>query len=395
MLTRIYDRVVELVVDRLWAATARAWKSGLGGKALLLSMAGALAAVAILGGSLVRGVELLLHVPVPGHYEGPIDRHGEEVLRTVERLEAILETELLKIRSEEGLLDAWTYADILVALDMKNAADLTAEDHVAFLLDQARDGRCWTQYRQGWIDRPCHLAATAWVLLALAKLDAPAPSETWRFLLAEQDTMAGWWALYEEAGQTSSNASLYATAILVVAIDEHLEDNLVPRAELEAVSGALARASQWLISVQLPEGCRWLDYPYRGNDAEEFGALSALAMHALARVEFPGIDAIHRRCLERFSAEEMDLGTVSVSNKTIRFADGSTSDDHVRHENLIWQGVAMEACYRYGGLVEKARVRLFMRRLLAQYESPEHRLRRWHQAEFLIMLKNMLGRDVL
>ncbi len=330
--------------------------------------------------------------PMGDHEESPV---ADMKMRVTAKLEAAIAS----MQLEGAHVDPWVYADALVGLDTLSMPQSTRQLHYDFLLEQAKEDQvCWVQGENRPTDKDsCHLAATAWVLFALAHLERNAPLESWHFLLGEQHP-EGWWPLYEGMAHKSANASIFATALLTLSIHLHIDRSLAPDSQLDAINAAVSRSSNWLAQQREQGSCIWPDYPYSDQRRTDILALSGLVTYVLSEVGHPDRSALCDRCLNRFTADMLTIDATS-SNSLIefRFDDGAIVYDTVNHLELVWTGIGAATCYESGGWRQRAHVRAFLSEsLFGRSDTPDEAIKQtWILAETVLLLRAMTGQSIL
>jgi hypothetical protein len=113
--------------------------------------------------------------------------------------------------------NGWAAAQIVVALSLRGATFANNSAAVAsFLRAQRVAGNVYWAKK----DDPPHLAATAWCIRALASLRQPATEPELSYILAQQGRDGGW-PLF--VGTSPTQESVFATALLIIALHEQLK----------------------------------------------------------------------------------------------------------------------------------------------------------------------------
>jgi hypothetical protein len=102
---------------------------------------------------------------------------------------------------------------------------------------------CWREWANSK-NIPRHMLVTGWVIYALAHLNYPVASETIKFVL-EQQTEAGAWPmfLYSEREQRQENSSTYASAHIILALNELMARKLLASEQVNQVHISIKRGN--------------------------------------------------------------------------------------------------------------------------------------------------------
>ena len=324
----------------------------------------AIAGVAAALGALVCAALLLSpeRGPLPALRWGDAATHGRVQLShsaekalcgVTSRLEAALSGYLAE--GAGRVPQAWTAAQALVALE---PARLDRQRWLDFLAAQRFEHeRLWRKYPEAAY--PTHLAASAWVLLALAHLGTPAErADLWVFLAEQQDQ--GAWPIYSGARE-DDGASTYATATALLALQAQRRvghEEAVARA-LEVAS---ERALAYLLAARESGHARWSDYPAGPPER----GVSALALHALHQGRQP-LPEIDRLWLDELPEEPPGPGDFKSSSRTIHATDGRPiQSDDTRHYELPWSVLATLDAYPSGTPGQRTTALRWIERVLAR-----------------------------
>lgn len=185
---------------------------------------------------------------------------------------------------------------------------------------------CWRFNNRGLIP------ISFWVLEAYSDAGAPAPRDTVNALLRAQGGDGAWPAHFEQIEKDEA-ASLYVTAMLVLALKR--QEMLTPQTALAArIDLATDKAAAWL-AAKAPENPRqWADYP-NSNRSVRDGMFGGMALAALeASDNTPRLTPIARSWIESFDLADPD---VYISSDTpLEFTDGVVSADLYRHIPFSW-----------------------------------------------------------
>jgi len=264
---------------------------------------------------------------------------------------------------------AWTTAQVLVAL--KGETSTRPEAAIDYFNREAGPNSAgWRKFREP--QYPPHIAASGWVLWALASFGQAASEDQLQFLLENQNDqdLEGWWPIYAGA-TTKSYASTYATAMAIVALHEQQKIELVEvkRATLQR---AITRGIAWLLSTRMKGKARWTDYPQgpKPRSEREFFAISGIVIHALHHCAEPKVDLreIDRLWLTELPTNLPSAADFEASNMTIRTAaDDPIQTDETRYYSLQWGIIATADAYANGTRDQRKNAIKFLRNAL---ESP-------------------------
>lgn len=276
---------------------------------------------------------------------------------------------------------AWTIAQIVVSL--RGRAEIEEPALRDFFNQQKESCNCWRQQP----GHPGHVAATAWVLTALARIERPATHEELLFLLKNQNP-EGWWPIFPSNGDRI-NASTYATTWALLALSEQVRKHFVPAGDLEDVIAAIQGGRAWLLKTQIEGKARWDDYPFAVERIESV-SLSGLVVHALHVSGEGGYVQIDRLWLDEIpSSDSLSLLTDERSSRAVDLAKGGFERDATRNYMFPWILIATADAYPNGDWSERAKGLGFVKRSVERLGELRGRLRElpWTAAEFEIALR--------
>ncbi len=305
---------------------------------------------------------------------------------SIARLTSQLDPRLTNLNP--SIAEAWTVAQVLVAVHGVGKTDLAPAVHY-IESQEDRTCSCWGQISDVKIHP--HLAVTAWVLIAFAKLKPRAPNSEVQFFLDNQ-FRDGSWPIFE--GATLEEASTYATSLVVLALYEQLNAGLVAK-ELESkVRASMERGRAWLMSHHRDDlPARWTDYPLAvHNPLPRLNSLglSGQVLHVLHRTDQAGLADIERAWIRSLPKALPKSTDQDASNRFIENAKGSQFVDSSRYFVLPWSIVATVDAYPSGTTTERARALDWLERSVAALEQAEHLALQsgdYNAAELLIALK--------
>jgi len=308
---------------------------------------------------------------------------------TIKDMEVLLRNKLDE-KGRNELMNAWTTAQLTVALSGRS--DLNAQDLAQFFNGQMHhECNCWREFAGA----PNHIGATAWVLIAITRIDASENDELLTFLLANIKP-SGWWPIYP-AEDRPENASTYATAISLLALKEHLDRHKVKPENEGRVRSAIISGQAWLLSTQVPGKARWYEYPNVPDKKTSVG-LSGFVLHVLHRLNpnlDPSLDQLWLRSLptENPLPTVFDIAAVPVQTGP----SGTVAIDHVRYYVTEWVVIGTVDAFKNGSLGEKAAALSKIERMLDNiHEHERDALQKpWVSAEFLISLRYLNGENLI
>ena len=281
--------------------------------------------------------------------------------KKAEQLAAALKKRLMVKGRLEG--DAWTSAQILVALKEKDAGKASRagaksiERH--FRAIAGPECACWRKQPTG--NSPSHLGVTAWTLWALACYGIPAHRTEIEFLLSVQGAEGGWPMF---AGADAKRfASSYATAAAILALHEQSAREK-DKARRERIAAAVSRGADWLKSHALAGRARWADYPDSAEGRKEYLGLSGFVLFALHRSGAPGLAALDQEWMSELPEETPALLADDASGSQVWVGKRSHPDDTL-YRALPWAIVATVHAYPNGSPSGKVRAARWLERALA------------------------------
>lgn len=322
-------------------------------------------------------------IPLSNSY---LERVKESISRLTISLEADLANRIVSGNMAEP--GAWTPAQVVVALNGITPSDSHQSIVTFFRNRQDPACFCWREFMQQ--ESPRHILASAWVLLALAQLNAPILPDEVRFMLNMQSG-EGWWPMYPSLGR-QDYASTYTTSHSLLALNEILRQNLITSPELiKAVTNAIRKGSGWLVSTRSPSQARWWDYPYSGNREISEG-ISGLVIHTLHRLGKTGYIELDRLWLEELPSTLPMVGDCGLYPVWATTLDGDQVDISCKLP-LVWLLAGTVDSYRNGTVYQKAKTIVWVETVLDKTNilNSETISTVWKRAEILISLKHLLA----
>jgi hypothetical protein len=346
-------------------------------------------ATTILAGNLARlrsGTSLLANWPWPAFADdAPLAKGSVAQLREYRR-----RAEPILIEQARDLAnplipqkDPWFYGNALAAVGAEKLSFRTAEEHRDYFeKSQNVNEECWNQFLE--IKRPCHMTATAWILLSLAENKISYSFFAWESFLDQQDPK-GWWPTFSNSGNYRSNASTFATAMGLYAVSRAVELNQLPAPLMGRAKDAVAKASRWLFSTRV-KGCRWHDYPYHLKERSSSLFYSGISLFALNQAKWPGLKDVRSQCIELLRTSTSDISETKASLNMHRLDNGRDIREATSNQELVWSVAGLASLYEGSPPYDKARIRSEIKRLLfSSGISPDQALRGklWQLAEYV------------
>jgi hypothetical protein len=293
-------------------------------------------------------------------------------------------------KGSNEFMNAWTSAQLMVAL--RGRSDLDTQDLANYIDQQMyRDCNCWREFANS---NP-HIAATAWMLIAVTRIGMRENDEFLTFLLRNKKP-DGWWPIFP-AEERPENASTYATAMAILALKEHLDNGLVKPQNQREVANALSGGKAWLLATQSPGEARWFDYP-NVSEKKKSLSISGLVLHVLHRLD-PNLNPVFDQLWLQSLPETLPVpSTFEISAHAVRIdATGTVAVDHVRYYITPWIIIGTVDAFKNGTATEKVRAITAVSQILQNmHEFQRDALQfPWVGAEFLISLRYLRGESVV
>lgn len=278
---------------------------------------------------------------------------------TAARLRSLLELSVDVPAKADSTFSAWPVAEAVVAIS--DGSRIDTKKVVSFFRDVEADSTV-----HGWhlfnrpisvspvpiYGDPAHIAATAWVLWAMARLHTVPTPEELDFLLANQNAR-GWWPAYQGLKENERAGSAYATAHAVLALDELAKQGLLTDAQLSRAKEAIRRGVAWLVNKRVPSSARWRTYPDIGTTIVSVG-VSGLIVHLLhetgvadtADLDHTWLATLADNHLQRVDEHEQDGAYLET-------APGIYRVDSTRYLKFPWSAIATVDAYANGTEPEK------------------------------------------
>jgi hypothetical protein len=204
---------------------------------------------------------------------------GDGFDQAISTLSPYLSSKLHDAYDAPSHYDVWEVSQMTVALLDNKQTDGKAVER---LLEKMRDGKC-----KCWKVQPSatfqDIASVSWVAFALAKTGQKLLPEDLKVILDNRHD--GWWPAFSSATNAQSNASTYATALSLLALNEQMRLG-IEEPLLGKVKDSLDAGRGWLLNTMVPNTARWYDYPYidSGYRKQPIG-LSGFVIHVLHRLD--------------------------------------------------------------------------------------------------------------
>jgi len=258
--------------------------------------------------------------------------------------------------------DAWTAAQILVALKENNAGYTGRASAKSigrhFRSIAGPECACWRKLPAG--NFPSHVGVTSWTLWGFACYGIPARRGEIEFLLSAQSPEGGW-PLFAGA-EPKHFASSYATAAAILALHALSVPEKDP-ARRERIATAVNRGGEWLKSRAVAGRARWADYPDSPEERREYLGLSGFVLFALHRTGTPGLAALDRDWIGQLPDETPALHADQASGRKVWVGKRAYPDDTL-YRALPWTIVATMNAYPNASIFGKVRAARWLERAL-------------------------------
>jgi hypothetical protein len=312
-----------------------------------------------------------------------------EVDQAILTLSPYLAGELHNAYNNPDNYTAWTVSQMTVALLGHKEAD---KNTVTTLLDKIRlaNCNCWKVVSSAPFQ---DTASVNWVAFALAKLGQKLPSRDIKIILDNEHN--GWWPAFRSAAaDVEANASTYATAWSLLALNEQLRLG-IEEPQRSEVQAKIALGEAWLVRNSEAGKARWPDYPNAGPTlGKEMIGISGLVVHVLHRL---GADTrqIDAEWMSDLPADipkpsDYDANPVFVTMPINNFVQ-----DNARQLRLPWTIIATVDAYQNGTLSDRARAnkwfRQFTNQIGPQVGPMMSNMTAWAASELTIALRYLRG----
>ncbi len=236
---------------------------------------------------------------------------------------------------------------------------------------------CWRFNNRGLIP------ISFWVLEAYSDAGAPAPRDAVDALLRAQGGDGAWPAHFEQVEKDEA-ASLYVTAMLVLALER--QRMVTPQTVLAArIDHAAEKGAAWLSSKAPDKPHQWADYPDSNRSVSD-SMFGGMALAALAASESAaGMAPIARSWIESFDLAHPDA--YISSDTPLEFTDGVVSADLYRHIPFSWNLIGVVSSWPALDLPAKIEaIEKMQRALKFLTDNPGVFEREWVAADILYAL---------
>lgn len=280
----------------------------------------------------------------------PTEERVETLAKRIEiQAEADLRTQIMAATTDDG---GWAVAQLVVALSARGALPIEPEKIASFLRNQRSSRNVyWAQ-----VNEHPHLARTAWCIRALACLKSPATDAELAYLLDQQGPDGGW-PLF--VGTSAVEESTFATALVMMALNEQLAMPRFSQKTLDRMRGAMERGEGWLIQNGDRDRARWKFYPLQ-SDSSETESDSGLVLYALESIARTDRRDVTYSDLSQAWLRSLPVAlprrVTDVEMSGEWFGTGTTlTFDSVRHLRLPWLLLGTVSSYQHGSLAERVR----------------------------------------
>jgi hypothetical protein len=276
---------------------------------------------------------------------------GESVRRSQTSLISALE------RIPSTNVDSWIVAQMVVAVD--TAAIPDKEKVIAYWKESmlANSG-AWQSFSQ--YGNPPHIPASAWVMIAMDKLQVNASSNQISFFLNEQ-LPNGFWPVYPT--EDAEAASTYATIMTLMALHTQLGNPTISSDLRDRIRVAIDQGTSSLLSTRNPINSRWKDYPF-SVDGRYVDGLSGQTIYALHDVAATGLAAIDKKWLDSLpnaipTPDDADISLLWIDTKR-----NGSQQDQISQYKLPWVLIGTATAYRHSDLMQKASAAAWLERAI-------------------------------
>jgi hypothetical protein len=285
-------------------------------------------------------------------------------------------------------VNPWTSADIVVSLLNDQPVDSDDYERYIKLYEVTKDCFCWSEYPGP--GNPPQLGMQSWVLMTLTRLKLPNSSTPAAHFLVRNQKPDGWWSVYpSDVKDHNGNASTYATAIAVLALENYKEGNMLHGDNKDQIDRAIDAGVEWLRRHQITSRARWEDYPEASNGKESI-SLSALTLHVLHRLDRYYDPELSTEWLEELPVQLPPTALASDSAAHPIYLDNNQmAKDSVRYLIVQWEIIATADAFSEGTIMEKANALDWFANALKviQNQAPSLDDEPWAAAESLIALR--------
>ena len=264
----------------------------------------------------------------------------------------------------------------------------------------AADRAAYLAYMDRMLDRACgcyvvgttkHAVTSAWSLISYARLRQAPPPESLVGVI-ERQAASGWWSAVLDAHDDERNASLYVTALMVIALRSVADQAPLEPAQKIAVVRAARRGIDWLVQQTPDASGEWADYPRneRGSPHIVFGSMILAAIDGLdlGLAQRSTGDAVWRSYKGLPPSHEFFPSDVMIMRSK---KDGQI--DGYRHVPYPWVAYGLTALYADRPLWDRARIASDLRAaLLVNLQRPAFRKQEWLLAEHVFVMDRLLAR---
>jgi hypothetical protein len=296
-------------------------------------------------------------------------------------------------------LNAWSIGQLLAALP----SDVTDSSASTLMTVAAKysmpDGQ---GFKEDSSDSYPEIHVTAWVAYGYAKAGKSIDDSQILFLLRQQETrgvFVGWWPAYPSHSGIRDYASTYATARSVLALDELLQHNLVPRDYIRGAKDSIEMGRIWLRDQKIEGRTRWMDYPYIDGERMESVSISGLVLHTLHTLDpeknAADLSPIDSEWITSLPDEVPSAIYKEVSGIRVELSTDNNRRDTIRHYVLPWEILATVDAYRNADWSDRARALAWFDKLIGKLPELEASTKDayWISAELLIGLNALNGQE--
>lgn len=184
---------------------------------------------------------------------------------------------------------------------------------------------------------------SAWVVLSYAEAGQAPPAAALDALIQAQNPR-GWWSSALDADDQASNASLYVTAMVALALGR--AEPTLSGGALDRVRDARRRAITWLKTLRASETGLWADYPDNAqrNENVVFSAMMTILLLEDAQgAEATRIASEYLNALTEISPPDRNFSFDTL----VTHHGGAPYVDTFRHLPMGWETHALALAFRH------------------------------------------------
>lgn len=371
LLLKLLEVLFERIVSPVWARLSSAWKNLSRSKRALVLLA---ITVLCLSALLARPAYRLYRVALDTNI--PLGR-AVVALQTMSRYTSD--------RVAADLSGLQSSARFPIAVFARSDLHDDERDQAVAALMKSLEPTCNCWRFQSESNHAPHVPSTAWSILALARLNAAPPDSAFDFLVRSQRP-SGAWSLH--GGGDPEYGSTYATALVLLALQAVVNEDLVEREKQFTAKNSIRRGHKWLVSRLQPNQVRWADYP-DAQDRPSYLSISGLVLHTLhqlGRDDEERLRALDRLWISSLPPRPPSWESIELSRDLRVYTHGPVPDA-ISFRAWPWMVLGTVAAYPNGTLREQHRAAGWLERALDMSRTARGFPTDADPAEYLIALR--------